>query len=159
MELLIFKYGKMKSISKLLRIPEWYDSKVPLAFSVMLFFFIMYPQENTARAVLNLLLYFGFLFSYLAFNYLLNDYIDMEVDRKAGKDKLITKIPKSQVICIMLFLLLTGFLPLCFSTGFEYKMAIILIINYLFGASYHVKPLRFKERGLWGLIVSSAAQR
>ena len=150
---------KLKSISKILRIPEWYDSKVPLALSVMLFFFIMFPQEDIARAVLNLLLYFLFLFSYFALNYILNDYIDIEVDRKAGKDKLITKIPKPQVICIMIFLFITGFLPLYFSSGFNYKMAIILIVNYLFGASYHVKPLRFKERGLWGLIVSSAAQR
>ena len=158
-KILVKSDGTMKYISKIIRMPEWYDSKVPLAFSVMLFFLIIYSQEDAAKTVLNLFLYFVFLFSYLAFNYLLNDYIDMEVDRKAGKDKLITKIPKSRVMCIMIFLLITGFLPLNIINGFDYKMAFVLIINYLFGASYHVKPLRFKERGLLGLIVSSAAQR
>ena len=149
----------MKSVIKFLRIPEWYDSKLPMSLSVMLYFFIIFPPEDVQYSVWNLLLFFIFLFFYLAFGYVINDFSDMDADRIVGKEKLITKIPKSLSLSIIILLVIVSSLPLCLASNFDYKIIIILIVNYLFGASYSAKPFRFKARGLWGLIISSAAQR
>ena len=148
----------MKSILRFLRVPEWYDSKIPMLLSAPLYFYVLDAPEPR-RAALFLLVFFVFLFTYLAFGYVVNDFSDMEADRRAGKKKLITGISRPWVAAIIALLILAGAAPLCFFSQFDWKAALILLLNYLLGASYSLKPLRFKERGIAGLIVSSAAQR
>lgn len=148
----------MKAVLQFLRVPEWYDSKIPMLLSVPLYFFVLdIPQSR--RAVLFLVSFFIFLFTYLAFGYVVNDLSDMETDRKAGKKKLITKILKPWVIVIIAVLITVGTVPLCLFSQSDWKVMLALLVNYVLGASYSLKPLRFKERGVAGLVISSAAQR
>lgn len=103
--------------------------------------------------------YFLFIFMCLAFGYLTNDFSDIETDKLAGKDKIISKISKKYVYISLLLLFLCGNLPILLLTNFNILMILLIIIVYFMGAAYSIKLFRFKEKGVMGLIISSVAQK
>jgi 4-hydroxybenzoate polyprenyltransferase len=150
----------VKKIFQFIRMPEWYDSKIPMLLSILLYVFVLSPGSMEAsRIVLLLSAFFLFCFFFFSFGYVINDVCDIDVDRKAGKQKLIVDIPNPIVGGIVVFLIIAGILPLYWLSGFDWRVLSILLFNYLLGASYSLKPFRFKERGVTGLVISSSAQR
>ena len=127
-------------------------------------------QQNLTASLLLLMLssidtnYFVyFLFSIiiqiflLAYGFIVNDVGDKEIDIKAGKIKPIQRYSKKKIILI-LSIIAGGFLfiPLCYGT---LLVKVVSIVTFLLATFYSLKPFRFKERGLWGILVADSTQR
>jgi 4-hydroxybenzoate polyprenyltransferase len=85
---------------------------------------------------------------------LANDLADRQRDRAAGKQRWICYLPKGVGVLILavLFGLGAGLVVICSgkaSASLSYGGAVAL------GLLYSIKPVRFKERGIWGLLAYS----
>ena len=148
----------LRAVRSLIRWDEWYDSKVPLLF--ISFYQICLVQATPPRQVLVLFaLVTGFACLYLAFGYLINDYSDREADRAAGKQKMISSLPGSAIVVLLCLLGLAGMAIPVFLISDHVLAVGLTAIAYFFAAFYSMPPIRFKERGVWGLVVSAVAQR
>ncbi len=85
---------------------------------------------------------------------LINDLTDREIDRRAGKERWITSLPPLAGIMIPVFLLASGFLALI-SAGGGLLVLASFTATVLLGILYSLKPVRFKERGVWGIAAYS----
>ena len=148
----------MKKIIYYLRIKEWLSSKVTMMMGVFVYFLYICKTEITA-ALTGLLVYFLFLSSFLAISYIANDYSDIEVDKKAGKKKVIAEMEKWQIWLSLVLIFFLGNVPLLIYCQNKIIMIIFLIVTYLLGIAYSALGIRFKEKGIWGLIECSFAQR
>lgn len=148
------------NIMKYLRVKEWYDSKIPMMISVfMYFYFLNTAQYDEGQFLVRFLGYFLYLAAFLAFSYLINDFSDMDVDRRAGKKKLILHVPKGIVVLSMLGLVLIGNIPFLILVHWNPVCILLSWLIYFLGAAYSVKGIRFKEKGAIGLIECSVAQK
>ena len=85
---------------------------------------------------------------------LINDLTDREIDRRAGKERWITSIPLPAGILIPALLLAAGFLALI-KAGGDVPVFISFTATLLLGILYSLKPVRFKDRGIWGVLAYS----
>lgn len=143
------------TINKLLRVDEWYDSKIPLLILPFIYRAIFFKTNDVIFKMIALLMFYCL---FLGFGYLINDFADIKVDKKAGKIKVIHNMSKFTVIILLCIIVGLGS-SLLIIFNHSLKSLTTIVIIYFFGASYSMPPLRFKERGIWGLIVSSGAQR
>lgn len=149
---------RLRFVNRLFRVSEWYDSKVPMLIMPALWFLLTTPSADvrTCMPALAVLMIFDMIFP--AFGYIINDYADLEADRLAGKDKPMHHMKKETALLLVTGTGVLACLPvLLFSHTRQTLLALALI--YFFGMSYSAPPLRFKERGVLGLLVSSTAQR
>ena len=86
----------MKRMFKYLRVEEWLTSKVTLMLGIQLLMLFM-EGENYINAIKQLAVFFMYAAMFLAFSYVSNDLSDIEVDRMAGKKKVIAGLPRSVV--------------------------------------------------------------
>jgi len=150
--------NSLQNIDKLIRWNEWYDSKIPLFF-IVFYHLCLIEGIPTRQVVPRFAFVTGYACFYLAFGYFINDYFDRESDRKAGKQKIINSLSEPIAVILLFLLGIAGFITsLLMQSNFE--LAILLsVITYFFAIFYSMPPIRFKERGVWGLLVSSVAQR
>lgn len=85
---------------------------------------------------------------------LINDLTDREIDRRAGKERWITSLPLPAGILIPAVLLTSGFLALIKAGGGLLVLA-SFAATALLGILYSLRPVRFKERGVWGILAYS----
>ena len=90
---------------------------------------------------------------------MINDFSDIEVDKSAGKEKVICSQSKAAVIGWLIGLFLGGCVPLLCYQRWDAALGVMLLLTYFLGYAYSMKPFRFKERGLIGLVECSVAQR
>lgn len=148
----------VRAVGSLIRWREWNDSKVPLFF-VSFYYLCLAEPLPAGKALARFALVTLFACLFLAFGYLINDYSDRDCDRRAGKRKLIASLPDSTIL-IVLCLVGLGGMAIPFSLIANHLLGIgLTAITYFFAVSYSLPPLRFKERGVWGLVVSAVAQR
>ncbi|MBN1221956.1 MAG: UbiA family prenyltransferase [Candidatus Aminicenantes bacterium] len=90
------------------------------------------------------------------FSIQVNDLCDQKEDTTAGKKRWIFYVPKSLGIAITMAWAAAGFAIIILTRG-----SVPVILSYattiLFGLFYSLPPVRFKERGIWGLIVYALA--
>lgn len=146
----------MRDVLSFFRVKEWYDSKIPFAMAACLYLW-SYQQAACRPAVYGA--YFLFFFAYFAFNYLFNDFCDMESDQKAGKVKVVQKVRRPVVLAALGALAAVGTIPLWIVMRFRVSCVVMSVAVYLLGMSYTAPGIRLKEKGVWGVIVSSFAQR
>lgn len=146
----------MKAFLSFFRAKEWYDSKIPFAMAAYLYL-CCYESAAYSPAVYGA--YFLFFVAYFAFNYLFNDFCDMESDKKAGKIKPVHSVGRPYVCGALTALALAGTFPLWALTGMKFSCVAMSILVYALGMSYSSRWTRLKEKGIWGVIVSSFAQR
>lgn len=152
-------YGKpfgefLRNLVLITRFYEWAD-KVWLIFGAGLILMLYLPLSEE---VFHLFLIFGlYQCVSLCFGYIVNAYADREIDALVGKDRGASYFSK-KMISIMLTFLFLGMLgiPLYFR-----RLDVILLglINIFFALFYSLRPIRFKERGFWAIIVSGIPQR
>lgn len=141
-------------LGDIIRIREWVE-KLQVTFAAALILLIFSPNPPSFFKFLIVLgIYQCFLLSY---GYVINSCGDLKQDIRAGK------LVKSYFFEHRLFFVMLGFLaagalgiPLAFA-GIEVK--ILGTLNFLLATFYSLNPLRFKERGMWGIIVASITQR
>lgn len=93
---------------------------------------------------------------FLAFGYAINDFSDREIDRRVGKTNAIAELPSKAGITILAGLFIVGFAWLPVKNLRSINLA---ALAYFFIIFYSMPPIRFKERGVLGLIVAAASQR
>jgi MoaA/NifB/PqqE/SkfB family radical SAM enzyme/4-hydroxybenzoate polyprenyltransferase len=144
-------------MNELVRWSEWYNSKLPLIALISLYS-ILNKNLPLSLALKPYALTLIFVILYLAFGYLINDLSDCEVDIKAGKIRAVHKLPKIWGWIIAIIISVIGILSL--SEYYDRPFVSILVCAcYVLAVVYSLPPLRLKERGWWGLISASAAQR
>jgi len=149
------------NVYRYLRTDDWLDSKVPFMISVALLSYL-YIDNNISciDMYLSVGAYFLYVSLFLAFSYVINDYTDMEIDKKAGKKKVMHKLPKPVIIITMIVLFFAGVLPMLVIVAEKVSYLVYTLFLYIAGSAYSVPYLlRFKERGFIGLLECSIAQR
>lgn len=148
----------LSKISGFLRIEEWITSKITMMIGV--FMYILFLDDVSVEEIYKkIIIYFLFVFFFLAISYIVNDLSDIEADKKAGKKKVIATIPLWWVWVILVLMFLAGNIPCIIFSGNRLICTALILIIYFFGISYSIPGIRFKERGIFGLIECSVAQR
>ena len=151
----------LKKILHYFRINDWLDSKVPFMAGVLLFS-LWFGKNNypVNQQYLLFALYLLYVSMFLAFSYVINDFTDLEVDRAAGKQKVMLSLSKPLIIFSLAAMLVIGCVPLYFFVDNKIAYIFFTAFMYLCGAAYSVRWLfRFKERGFIGLLECSVAQK
>ena len=97
------------SAASLFRAKEWYDSKVPMLISASLYLFAIQKTPFTLDNFLTIIILLLFYSIFLSFGYIINDYSDIEVDKKAGKNKVIHRFPHWLALLFVILTALIGF--------------------------------------------------
>ena len=145
----------MQKFFQLIRMKEWMFSKIPFMF-IPLFTFCS-KQTLTYDMLLVFACYFVYLAFFFSFGYAINDYSDREIDAIVGKTNIMGELGEGKCRVVLLLLIL-GCIPFGIVCRNMWIIPIFLFV-YFWGAAYSIKPFRFKERGLFGLIECSLAQR
>jgi 4-hydroxybenzoate polyprenyltransferase len=145
---------KIRNAIKLVRVYEWLE-KLQLDFVAAFILLITMPHPwRFLWALLVLGLYMLVLGSY---GYTLNSYCDRAQDAKVGKHSEILYFSDRQVQLLLLALALFSLgIPLYFA---DIKIRLLGLVTFFFVTFYSAKPIRFKERGLWGISVATLTQR
>ncbi|MCD7866373.1 MAG: UbiA family prenyltransferase [Clostridiales bacterium] len=149
--------AKCKTVCRLFRVGEWYDSEIPLLILPALYILILTNGIWSGQQLCAVVMLTVFDCLFLAFGYLINDYSDLEVDRLAGKKKVMHAIPRQAAFLMVVLSAAAGCLSVLVISHSGFTVLCLALI-YFFGAFYSARPLRFKERGIWGWLVSSTAQ-
>jgi len=149
--------AKRKTVCRLFRVGEWYDSEIPLLILPALYILILTNGIWSGQQLCAVVMLTVFDCLFLAFGYLINDYSDLEVDRLAGKKKVMHAIPRQAAFLMVVLSAAAGCLSVLVISHSGFTVLWLAVI-YFFGAFYSARPLRFKERGIWGWLVSSTAQ-
>ena len=147
---------KLRSILKLIRWDEWYDSKIALFF--FSFYYLLLIHNKVQLQDMLLLLPLGIVFiSGASFGFMLNDYSDRFVDKISGKVNFMSRLSDQQQICALVIAPLIGLIA--FIPFYYYKFAVVFFFfSYLSSILYSASPFRLKEKGVWGVICVSLAQ-
>ena len=148
----------MKKVANYLRIREWIDSKVTMILGVAAYFMCL-EKADIADWFKILIAYFLFLSMFLALSYTFNDYTDLEIDKKAGKVKVIASVPKWLIYGSFVAMILIGDIPILFMVEKKALCFCVIVLITIFGLAYSFPGIRFKERGALGLVECSFAQR
>lgn len=147
-------YQVLNHIRTLVRWDHWYESKIPLFFVLGYTLLVLHGLDLVSFLYYIRLLLFAI--SLLAFGYAINDLSDREIDIQAGKPNPFATLPTRYSVIILVALFLLGFFWLPAKDPCSIGLA---VFTYFMAASYSLRPLRFKERGFFGPLVASAAQR
>ena len=147
----------MNVLKRIFRIPEWFGSKLPLQIAVFLLlaFYVGYDARTIA---INFVLFIVYSVTYFSISYLANDLSDIEDDKKAGKRNAFRDTNISVGIVAFIVTTLLHFTSVVL-ISLTWQFIVFSVVGYLFGIFYSFKPLRFKERGVVGLVVASFFQR
>ncbi len=148
----------VKQSENIARWKEWNTSKLPLIFLVF-YYLIAINKDFSYISLLSFFNFLAFVCLYASFGYMINDFSDREVDKKAGKPKAIAQMsPRAARLVLFAIFLLGVLISLPFwlhNTDF----LILLIVMYLLSTFYSLPPVRFKEKYWMGMIVASITQR
>ncbi|MDB5116423.1 MAG: 4-hydroxybenzoate polyprenyltransferase [Mucilaginibacter sp.] len=145
-------------LAQLTRSHEWWDHKTPQVLS------LAYGTALLANTSLYTLLAPGFLmiFSSLIvmaiYASIINDFTDLEIDLACGKSNMMQRLrPAIRLLLVLLSLGLVIIAAVIFIYPNVYAVVFYLLIA-LSISIYSFKPIRLKNRGIWGVISCSAAE-
>lgn len=151
----------INNVFKYLRTDDWLDSKVPFMISIAIIIYLYGSGSmSTADFYISLSAYFLYISMFLAFSYVINDFTDLEIDKLAGKQKVMFALSKPMIVVSMVVIAIIGILPMFLIVNQKGLYLGFTLLLYIAGSAYSVPwLLRFKERGITGLIECSIAQR
>lgn len=144
----------LSNLLKLIRAYEWID-KLQLNFiaAFILIIYLSNPLQYSIDIVI-LSIYMIFLGSY---GYVINSYSDREADAKIGKHPETRYFTNQEIQVILAVLAIPSIvIPLYFS---DIRIQMLGIINFALVTFYSLKPVRLKERGVYGIIAAAVTQR
>lgn len=146
----VLRYG-----SRLLRLREFWDKLLHIGACAVLL--RVRPGPAAADAP-GMVLYLAGVFFLLIGGYAVNDVADFRQDRLAGgkpgasaprrEHSLAASIAALSLGAILIMTAAGGVLPRAVAAG-----------SILLGVEYSLPPLRFKERGIWGVVIGALTQR
>lgn len=142
------------NLSKLSRVQEWWEHKLPsvlaIAYATSLFGNVSLIQLGSWLLFLLISIIIGAIYVST-----INDITDIEEDLLSGKSNRMAKIPKKYrwaipVACIALGIFFFYlFLP-------DEISAFIYVLPWISFSLYSFKPVRLKQRGVWGLFADAS---
>lgn len=148
----------MKKIVSYLRIEEWLSSKVTFMVGILLYFAYI-NHSKTEDMVQNFIAFFLYTSMFLAISYVANDLSDLEIDKKVGKKKVIASMPKWAIWTSFVIMAVVGNCYILICAKSKWLCLIIMVVTYFLGLAYSTLGIRFKERGLLGLMECAFAQK
>lgn len=146
----------MGNFSDFIRWRDWGPGKIPV-FCTLLTYIVLANRDFSATSVVTFFLFILYAAIHSALGYVVNDWGDRSIDLLHGKRNAFEHLTHRQGIGALAALFTGAVLSgLPFATR---TMFLPLWLMWLFFAvAYSVRPLRFKERGAWGLGISAIAQ-
>jgi 4-hydroxybenzoate polyprenyltransferase len=126
-----------------------------LWFPLLLIILAGSPSSLQASALSSFYLFFVVLCKVM-FSIQINDICDKKEDDAAGKMRWIGYLPKYWGMIIAIFLVVAGLTIVILASG-SMKVILSYTATLLLGLFYSLRPVRFKERGIWGLFVYALA--
>jgi 4-hydroxybenzoate polyprenyltransferase len=123
-----------------------------------LFYIALVGAEFNLSFIGRAILFIGFSTVMTAFGYLINDFADRELDLSQGKPNTFEGINNFKAALALAAVLLVGLMLAWFFLASAW-FSVLWVLWIFAAASYSLPPLRLKERGLVGLIVTIAAQQ
>lgn len=147
----------IQSLARSIRWQDWGHSKIPPFFAVG-FAFLIATEPPARLGLARFTCWILFCALHLAFGYALNDYCDRAADDRAGKPSTMGRLSLQAAASRLALLLVLGLAAA--SPFLTDPLAALSVAGTLcLGASYSMRPLRLKERGMLGLLASALAQR
>jgi 4-hydroxybenzoate polyprenyltransferase len=147
-------FGKFK---RYVRWQDWALSRIPMLCTVGAYLALARGHASRESLIDFFLFTFVFAGSHSAFGFLVNDLGDRDLDRRHGKANTFLELGAKQGLALLaaiaVVMSLSGFYFLD-RPGF----APLWALWFLVAVAYSLPPLRLKERGAAGIIVSSLAQ-
>jgi len=138
---------------KVFRFKEW---KNALYINIIIILLLIIFSESSSFNLFNYFIFIVYQYFLLSYSYLLNSYSDRKIDSEAGKNFLFNYQNKS----ILLLIVSLGFISFIIPFLFNNINIIILNIFIIFLATfYSLNPIRFKDKGVLGFLVSILTQR
>lgn len=138
----------------LTRFYDWID-KISLILSAGLVLLVYSPRDQETY---RLFVLFGiYQCVSIGYGYAVNAYTDLREDLAAGKDRGASHFSRGQLLAIygaLAFLMLA--IPF---HVLRPDVAVLGVANFFIATFYSVRPLRFKERGIWAIITTGIPQR
>lgn len=143
---------------KIIRYKEWYDSKWNIYWYVFMLYWIRHRETDALVCVRYFAAVVLFSFFLLAFGYAFNDFSDTKEDLAVGKTNMVSQLSRSWQLALLLLLFLMGIvIPSALVP--RWGMLLITSFSFLMAFLYSYRRFGIKQRGFWGLVVSSLAQR
>ena len=150
------KHQLLNGLSALTRWHDWGPGKIPV-FCTILAYIALANRDFSVGFALDFTLFIIFASIHSGLGYVVNDWGDREIDRLQQKPNAFQNLNYFQGIGVLAILLVVAVLS---ALPFVRRpMVLPLWISWaFFTIAYSIRPLRLKERGVWGLGVSSVAQ-
>ncbi|MBC9811123.1 UbiA family prenyltransferase [Crocinitomicaceae bacterium CZZ-1] len=136
------------------RMEDWIISFIPQIFGFCYFFIYYFDGSFNTSILLHLLLFVVSSIGFAAFGYYINDFYDLEIDRKAGKKTVLGSLTKRQKRGLLFSSIICMFSPWILLPANEYSIALIVSEVVIFFLYSH--PLfRLKENWILSIIIDS----
>ena len=136
---------------QLARWRDWFQSKLPFITAGAL---LLAPPDARSLAIVQMMVTVAF---WAAFGYGVNDIADRRADGRAGKANSAAQISLASRTLFLLFAA-GGAFASCLLWAGDAAAPIFLVAGLVMAVAYSVRPIRLKERGVWGLLAGAAAQ-
>lgn len=146
----------LKNFLQLIRWRDWALDKLPILYGACFYLIIVNGREAMVN-VSDFLIFTVFSISSTIYGYVINNYADIEIDLKQGKtNDLANFSPAGRIIMLLVITVIVVASGWHFS---KYDDFLVLWgIQFFIATFYSMPPIRFKERGLIGLIIPFLAQ-
>lgn len=154
--------NKFNTFINLVRLDNWRSDKISFLFLILLYF-----QLTSGILGWGFTFYKNFMlatvygFSYYCFLFLINDIFDLKQDKLAGKSKSVTSSLKagSMLLLNLLFVLIGTVCLFMLWNKLSLFLIGVILLGFLIAYFYSAPPFRFKEKGIWGIVVGSLTLR
>ncbi len=137
---------------RLVRLRNWWEKFLHIGGSAFLLWKYsdrIHPDEA------GFVLYLAAVFCLLTGGYTMNDVADSSKDKAVGRKNM---PQRKHSLIVSLAALMTSLILICAITS-QLLPLLIAAVTILVGVEYSLPPMRFKERGVWGIIVGSVTQK
>lgn len=94
---------------------------------------------------------------YFMYGFLINDFCDISYDLSAGKKRVVQELPKSTFAAMILVFVFISALHLLYLKVPSYIA--VYILSYILATLYSAPPVRFKSRGLLGIVINGLIEK
>lgn len=142
------------SLQTVVRAGNWWSSKIPPLLAIAYAEILLHETPATLSIRLVLATFWS-ICAVASYGHVINDIFDIEQDRLAGKRNFMAPYRPPAQAFFTLLTILAGVVPLLW-INVGTSAWILLAINYLLPTVYSIPPLRFKERGILGVLCDTS---
>jgi len=147
--------SRLRYVVRLVRVRDWWDKLLHLAGAA---FLLWNCSGRTGVDMRGFAAYMVGVLCLLMGGYTINDAADFPQETAFSHEKREQLPRRIHSLMVALAGLVTGILLLLAATS-ETLPRLIAFVTVLFGVEYSLLPIRFKERGVWGVIVGATTQK